>query len=64
MCVCVCVVVGVGVGVGGWGDTCATGNLSLSKECDSDPGIKVSVLVCASVYRSRCSVSVHNNDRQ
>ena len=38
-------------------NTCATGNLSLSKECDSDPRMKVSVLVCVSVlsvYRGRC----------
>lgn len=31
---------------GGGGNTCVTGNLSLSKECDSDPRMKVSVLVC------------------
>lgn len=46
VCVCVCVWRG--------GNTCVTGNLSLSKECDSDPGMKVSVLVCASVL-SACT---------
>ena len=55
---CVCALGGVGVvgrGVGGWRrvvrghgkNTCATGNLSLSKECDCDPGMKVSVCLCA-----------------
>lgn len=61
VCVCVCML------RGGGKNTCATGNLSLSKECDSDPGMKVSVFVRASVlsvYRGRCSVIVHYNDRQ
>lgn len=37
---------------GGGKNTCVTGNLSLSKECDSDPGMKVSVFVCASVLEA------------
>lgn len=37
--------------------TCATGNLSLSKECNSDLYMKVSVCACvcqSSVCKSRC----------
>lgn len=43
MCECLC------VQGGGGKNTCVTGNLSLFKECDSDPGMKVSVFVRVSV---------------
>ena len=62
---CVCVCVWMHKGVSGK-NTCVTGNLSLSKECDSDPqdeGECVCLWVGSFCVQKQVLVFVHNSDR-